>query len=75
MISHPLNIHLCSVDEVGEALKRAGLREVKNLSELEESAFCRDPLCPDTLVFPRQLHALLLHCTVSHALNTQASII
>ncbi|XP_074538859.1 putative methyltransferase NSUN7 [Halichoeres trimaculatus] len=60
-----------SVEEVCEALKRAGLREVENLSELEESAFCRDPLCPDTLAFSRQLHALLLHCTVTHALNTQ----
>ncbi|XP_034544387.1 putative methyltransferase NSUN7 [Notolabrus celidotus] len=60
-----------SVEEVCEALKNAGLREVKNLSELEESAFCRDPLCPDTLVFSPQLHALLLHSTVTHALNTQ----
>ncbi|XP_041640016.1 putative methyltransferase NSUN7 [Cheilinus undulatus] len=60
-----------SVEEVCEALKSAGLYEVKSSADLGESAFCRDPLCPDTLVFPRQLHALLQHSTVTHAINMQ----
>ncbi|CAJ1052239.1 putative methyltransferase NSUN7 [Xyrichtys novacula] len=60
-----------SVEEVCKALKSAGLSEVKNLSDLKESAFCRDPLCQDTLVFSQQLHALLLHSTVTYAVNIQ----
>ncbi|XP_029138482.2 putative methyltransferase NSUN7 [Labrus bergylta] len=60
-----------SVDEVCEALKGAGLREAKNLTDLEESTFSRDPLCADTLVLSRRLLALLQHSTVTHALNIQ----
>ncbi|XP_068447919.1 putative methyltransferase NSUN7 [Clinocottus analis] len=64
-----------SVEEVCKALRGAGLREVALLTDLREAAaaFCRDPLCPDTLVFPRQLHALLRHrsLTSTHALITQ----
>lgn len=64
---------LCSVEEVCEAFQSAGVCEVKNMTDLGESTFCRDPLCPDTLVFSQQLHALLQHSslTVTHALNTQ----
>ncbi|KAM7008661.1 putative methyltransferase NSUN7 [Tautogolabrus adspersus] len=60
-----------SVEEVCEALKSAGLREAKNLTDLEESTFCRDPLCADTLVLSRRLQALLQHSTITHALNIQ----
>ncbi|XP_070847861.1 putative methyltransferase NSUN7 [Chaetodon trifascialis] len=62
-----------SVEEVCEALQSTGLSEVQNMTDLQESTFCRDPLCPDTLVFSQQLHALLQHSslTVTHALNTQ----
>ncbi|XP_034401960.1 putative methyltransferase NSUN7 [Cyclopterus lumpus] len=62
-----------SVEEVCKALRGAGLREVELSTDLSEAAFCRDPLCPDTLVFPRQLHALLRHgsLTSTHVLNTQ----
>ncbi|XP_030267936.1 putative methyltransferase NSUN7 isoform X2 [Sparus aurata] len=48
-----------SVEEVCEALRSAGLCEVKNIADLRGPTFCRDPLCPDTLVFTQQLHALL----------------
>ncbi|KAM6941647.1 putative methyltransferase NSUN7 [Lycodopsis pacificus] len=62
-----------SVEEVSEALRGAGLCEVELLTDLREATFCRDPLCPDTLVFSRQLHALLRHSslTSTHALKTQ----
>ncbi|KAI4832020.1 hypothetical protein KUCAC02_015004, partial [Chaenocephalus aceratus] len=62
-----------SVDEVCAALQRAGLCEVEIMTALSEGSFCRDPLCPDTLVFSPQLHALLQHSslTSTHALNTQ----
>ncbi|XP_073321031.1 putative methyltransferase NSUN7 [Pagrus major] len=61
-----------SVEEVCEALRSAGLCEVKNMTDLKGATFCRDPLCPDTLVFSQQLHALLQHrLTVTHALNMQ----
>ncbi|XP_059191465.1 putative methyltransferase NSUN7 [Centropristis striata] len=62
-----------SVEEVCEALKSAGLCEVKILTDLREATFCRDPLCPDTLVFSQQLHALLQHSSLTriHTLNTQ----
>lgn len=64
---------LCSVEEVCEALQSAGLCEVKIMADLRESTFCRDPLCPDTLVFSQQLHALLQHSSITstHALHTQ----
>ncbi len=65
--------YLCSVEEVCEALQSAGVCEVENLTDLRGSTFCRDPLCPDTLVFSQQLHALLLHSGLisAHVLNTQ----
>lgn len=67
---------LCSVDEVCEALQRAGVCEAKSMAELGESTFCRDPLCPDTLVFSQQLSALLCHgsLTTTHVLNTQVCL-
>ncbi|XP_071359781.1 putative methyltransferase NSUN7 [Trachinotus anak] len=62
-----------SVEEVWEALHSADLREVKNMTDLKDSTFCRDSLCPDTLVFSQQLHALLQHCslTTTCVLNIQ----
>nr|XP_046269946.1 putative methyltransferase NSUN7 isoform X2 [Scatophagus argus] len=62
-----------SVEEVVEALQSAGLCEVENMTDLRESTFCRDPLCPDTLVFSQQLHALLQHSSLrmTHVLNMQ----
>ncbi|XP_074486191.1 putative methyltransferase NSUN7 isoform X1 [Sebastes fasciatus] len=62
-----------SVEDVCEAIQSAGLCEVKIMADLREATFCRDPLCPDTLVFSRQLHALLQHSSLAttHALNTQ----
>ncbi|XP_062420718.1 putative methyltransferase NSUN7 [Pungitius pungitius] len=44
-----------SVEDTCAALQGAGLREVELLADLTEETFCRDPLCPDTLVLPRQL--------------------
>ncbi|XP_069386869.1 putative methyltransferase NSUN7 [Paralichthys olivaceus] len=62
-----------SVEEVCEALLVAGLCEGENTADLKDLAFCRDSLCPDTLVFSRQLLALLQHSslTAAHALNIQ----
>lgn len=62
-----------SLDEVCEAFRQAGLCEVEKVADLSQSAFCRDPLCPDTLVFPQQLHMRLQHSSlvVTHELNTQ----
>ncbi|XP_071373204.1 putative methyltransferase NSUN7 [Centroberyx affinis] len=62
-----------SVEEVCEVLQSEGLCEVENVTDLKESEFCRDALCPDTLVFPRQLYTLLQHSqlTVTHAINIQ----
>ncbi|KAG7241275.1 hypothetical protein INR49_025793 [Caranx melampygus] len=62
-----------SVEEVCEALQSADLREVKSMTDLKDPTFCRDTLCPDTLVFPQQLHALVQHgsLTATHALNIQ----
>uniref|UniRef100_A0A8C9YJF2 NOL1/NOP2/NSUN 5/7 ferredoxin-like domain-containing protein n=1 Tax=Sander lucioperca TaxID=283035 RepID=A0A8C9YJF2_SANLU len=62
-----------SVEEVCEALQSTGLCEVKIMTDLREATFCRDPLCPDTLVFSQPLHALLQHSslTSTHALNIQ----
>ncbi|XP_070783238.1 putative methyltransferase NSUN7 [Enoplosus armatus] len=62
-----------SVEEVCEALQSAGLCEVDNMADLGESTFCRDPLCPDTLVFSQRQHALLRRSslTITRVLNTQ----
>ncbi|XP_034438377.1 putative methyltransferase NSUN7 [Hippoglossus hippoglossus] len=65
-----------SVEEVCEALHVAGLCEAEDLTDLKDLkdlAFCRDSLCPDTLVFSRQLLARLQHSslTAAHVLNIQ----
>ncbi|XP_068178462.1 putative methyltransferase NSUN7 [Antennarius striatus] len=62
-----------SVEEMIQALRSAGLCDVKEMSDLREVAFCRDPLCPDTLVFTPQLHRLLQHSsfTTPRVLNVQ----
>ncbi|XP_054460273.1 putative methyltransferase NSUN7 [Anoplopoma fimbria] len=62
-----------NVEEVCKALRGVGLCEVEPPTDLREATFSRDPLCPDTLVFSRQLHALLQHSslTSTHTLNTQ----
>nr|XP_040042321.1 putative methyltransferase NSUN7 isoform X1 [Gasterosteus aculeatus aculeatus] len=57
-----------SVEDVCAALRAVGLREVELPVDLTEETFCRDPLCPDTLVFSRQLHSSL---TGTEALNAQ----
>ncbi|XP_028284194.1 putative methyltransferase NSUN7 [Parambassis ranga] len=62
-----------SLEEVCEALQSAGLREANNMVDLQESVFCRDPLCPDTLIFSQNLYAQLqdsILCT-QHILNIQ----
>uniref|UniRef100_A0A3P8TS31 SAM-dependent MTase RsmB/NOP-type domain-containing protein n=1 Tax=Amphiprion percula TaxID=161767 RepID=A0A3P8TS31_AMPPE len=46
-----INTLQTSLEEVCEALQSSGLCEVKNTTDLKESTFCRDPLCPDTLIF------------------------
>ncbi|CAB1436941.1 unnamed protein product [Pleuronectes platessa] len=62
-----------SVEEVCEALQVAGLCEAEALTDLKDLAFCRDSLCPDTLVFSWQLVARLQHSslTAAHVLNIQ----
>ncbi|XP_068607131.1 putative methyltransferase NSUN7 [Brachionichthys hirsutus] len=68
-----INTLMTSVEEMSQALQRAGLCEVQEMSDLRESAFCRDPLCPDTLAFSPQLRHLLQHgsLTTPRVLNTQ----
>ncbi|KAM7419234.1 hypothetical protein PAMA_016379 [Pampus argenteus] len=60
-----------SAEEVCDALRSQGVCEVQNVSDVRESTFCRDPLCPGTLIFSQ--HALLQHSslTTTHALNIQ----
>lgn len=66
-----------SVEEVCETLQGAGLREVKSITDLKDLTYSRDAFCPDTLVFPQQLHALVQHCslTATHVLNMQVDIL
>ncbi|KAM4583842.1 putative methyltransferase NSUN7 isoform 1-T1 [Odontesthes bonariensis] len=68
-----INTLKTSVDEVCEALRSAGLGEAENVTDLTESTFCRDPLCPDTLVFSHRLHVLLQRSalTATHVLIIQ----
>ncbi|KAM9314833.1 putative methyltransferase NSUN7 [Pholidichthys leucotaenia] len=68
-----INTLTISFDEMCEMLHSAGLHEAADMTDLKESTFCRDPLCSDTLVFPRSLHALLEHSslTATHLLNIQ----
>ncbi|KAK5899565.1 hypothetical protein CesoFtcFv8_009029 [Champsocephalus esox] len=61
-----VNTLKASVDEVCAALQRAGLCEVEIMTALSEGSFCRDPLCPDTLVFSPQLHTLLQHSSLTN---------
>ncbi|KAM7394255.1 hypothetical protein PAMP_021068 [Pampus punctatissimus] len=62
-----------SAEEVCDVLQSDGLCEVQNVSDIRESTFCRDPLCPDTFIFSQHLHALLQHSslTTTHVLNIQ----
>lgn len=62
-----------SVEEVCEAFQKASFQEVMGVAELGGAAFCRDPLCPDTLVFSQQLHTRLHRSNLTHlhALHTQ----
>lgn len=67
---------LCSVEEVCDALLAAGWCEGTNVTDLEDPTFCRDPLCPDTLVFSQPLRAPLQHSglAAAHMLNTQVEV-
>lgn len=71
-VSH---LFLHSVEEVCEAFRKASFHEVKHISNLGGSTFCRDPLCPDTLVFSQQLYALVQFSspTGSSVLQTQVT--
>ncbi|XP_005741268.2 putative methyltransferase NSUN7 [Pundamilia nyererei] len=62
-----------SLDEMCEALQSAGLCQAENETELVEFTFCRDPLCPDTLIFSQHLQAWLQHSslTATRVLNIQ----
>ncbi|XP_053713192.1 putative methyltransferase NSUN7 isoform X1 [Synchiropus splendidus] len=62
-----------SVEEVCAELQRDGLCEVKSVSEVAESTFCRDHLCPDTLVFSQSTISRLEQSdlTATHRLNIQ----
>ncbi|XP_029006106.1 putative methyltransferase NSUN7 isoform X3 [Betta splendens] len=62
-----------SVDDMCDALRGAGLSEVENIAQLHEASFCRDPLCPDALVFSHHLRELLHGHSLarSHVLNIQ----
>ncbi|XP_040002785.1 putative methyltransferase NSUN7 [Xiphias gladius] len=68
-----VNTLKASVEEVCEALQSAGLCEVRNMTDLKDSTFCRDSLCPDTLVFCQQLQARLQRSSLAttHVLNIQ----
>ncbi|XP_015799072.3 putative methyltransferase NSUN7 [Nothobranchius furzeri] len=68
-----INTLKTSLDEVCDALKEARLSEVKTMTELTDSAFCRDPLCADALVLSRHLHTFLQQNTLTntHLLNIQ----
>ncbi|XP_060940640.1 putative methyltransferase NSUN7 [Limanda limanda] len=68
-----VNTRKSSVEEVCEALHVAGLCEAEDTSDLKDLAFCRDSLCPDTLVFSWQLVARLQHSslTATRVLNIQ----
>ncbi|KAM9792164.1 putative methyltransferase NSUN7 [Neosynchiropus ocellatus] len=62
-----------SVEEVCAELQSDGLCEVKSVSEIGESTFCRDHLCPDTLVFSQNVFSRLKRSdlTDTHRLNVQ----
>ncbi|XP_030583056.1 putative methyltransferase NSUN7 [Archocentrus centrarchus] len=62
-----------SLEEMCEAVQSAGLCQADNVTDLKESTFCLDPLCPDTLIFSQHLQAQLQHSslTTTHVLNIQ----
>ncbi|KAM4595690.1 putative methyltransferase NSUN7 [Fundulus diaphanus] len=62
-----------SLDEACEMLRSASLSEVKNVADLTGSTFSKDPLCPDTLIFPHSLRTPLQSSTLTstHVLNIQ----
>ncbi|AWP05626.1 putative methyltransferase NSUN7 [Scophthalmus maximus] len=68
-----VNTLKAGVEEVCDALLAAGWCEGTNVTDLEDPTFCRDPLCPDTLVFSQPLRAPLQHSglAAAHMLNTQ----
>ncbi|XP_029356965.1 putative methyltransferase NSUN7 [Echeneis naucrates] len=68
-----VNALKASVEEVCEVLQSAGFGEVKDVTDLSDLTFCRDALCPDTLVFPKQCEALLQESslTAAHVLEMQ----
>ncbi|XP_062281869.1 putative methyltransferase NSUN7 [Scomber scombrus] len=68
-----VNTFKTSLEEVCEALQSDGLCKVQSISDIRESTFCKDLLCPDTLIFSQHLHALLQHSnlTATHTLNIQ----
>ncbi|XP_054634391.1 putative methyltransferase NSUN7 [Dunckerocampus dactyliophorus] len=62
-----------SVEEVCKELELSGVSEVDNIADVSECTFSRDPLCRDTLIFSRKLHAQLKHSrlTATHKLIIQ----
>ncbi|MEQ2253071.1 hypothetical protein ILYODFUR_028285, partial [Ilyodon furcidens] len=61
------------LDEVCEMLQSAKLSEVKNVADLTNSTFSKDPLCTDTLIFSQSLRIPLQSSilTSTHMLNIQ----
>lgn len=61
------------MEEVCDALHRDGLCEKKDVVDLYDRSFCRDVLCPDTLVFSQQLRPRLQDSSLTgeHVLNIQ----
>ncbi|XP_069553253.1 putative methyltransferase NSUN7 [Brachyistius frenatus] len=68
-----VNTLTTSLEDVCEALQSTSLCEAATMTDLKESTFCKDPLCPDTLIFSRHLPALHQHSnfTTAHVLNIQ----
>ncbi|KAF6733516.1 putative methyltransferase NSUN7 [Oryzias melastigma] len=60
-----INTCRISLADMCEALQSAGLIEAQNITDLTEFAFCKDPLCPDTLVFHQSLQARLMHSSLA----------
>ncbi|MEQ2175048.1 hypothetical protein GOODEAATRI_014236, partial [Goodea atripinnis] len=68
-----VNTSHTSLDEVCEVLRSAKLSEVKNVADLMNSTFSKDPLCTDTLIFSQSLRTPLQSSilTSTHMLNIQ----
>ncbi|XP_015245126.1 PREDICTED: putative methyltransferase NSUN7 isoform X2 [Cyprinodon variegatus] len=62
-----------SLDEVCELLHGANMSEVKQVVDLTDSTFSKDPLCPDTLIFSQNLCVPLQSSSLTntHVLNIQ----